>query len=463
MINHLKEILGSGNFIESEEAKAPFLKDQRGYYYGKAALIALPPDVETLSRLVSACYNAGIAMVPQGGNTGLVGGATPDISGQQIIISLKKIAKIRQIDPVANIITAEAGVILADVQNAATAAQRLYPVSLGSQGSCMIGGTIATNAGGVNVLHYGNTREQVLGLEVVLPGGRVWHGLKTLYKDNTGYDLKQCFIGSEGTLGIITAATLRLYSRPHDSVVIFAALPNIEAVLETFMQIRQNTNLTLTAFELMSQATLALVLETFPNYRPPLAMVQPWYILFEITGEAISDLIENMLTDLLDEGIIADAVIAMSESQAKDFWLLRESVNYSSAKKNAAPFDISVPLSKLTVFIKQIHKKIADESEAHGFLCYGHIGDGNLHLTVIFSATLTKQELFDCRAKFSDLVYSLVMQHDGSISAEHGLGQLKCDYINKWRSPLDTQMQQMLKRTFDPKNLMNPGKVVNIS
>ena len=414
--------------------------------------------------MVGACSAAGVPMVPQGGNTGLCGGATPDASGEAVIIALGRLNKVRGADPLNRTLTVEAGCTLASVQEAAAAAGCLFPLSLASEGSCQIGGNLATNAGGVHVLRYGTTRDLVLGLEAVLPDGSLWNGLRALRKDNTGYDLKQLFIGSEGTLGIITAASLKLFPLPVAQATAWINVADPAAALALLASAQSAFDARLTAFELVSEGALDLALRHIPGTRRPTA-VSAWYVLCELAagcGQATLDSdLEYWLGDAIAKGIAADAVLAQSSSQSRSLWHLRESLSEAQKIEGiSVKHEISVPVSAIPDFLARADSALVQAFPGVRIIAFGHVGDGNLHYNVSRPDPARNAELIDRQGEVHRLVHDIVHGLDGSISAEHGIGQLKRDEIRRYKSSIELALMRAVKAALDPRGVMNPGKVV---
>jgi FAD/FMN-containing dehydrogenase len=443
---------------------APYLVDWRGRYRGAARCVVRPGYADEVAAVVRACAEAGVPMVPQGGNTSLCGAATPDDEGRAVVIALGRLNRIRAIDPDNNTITVEAGCTLAAVQTAANEANRLFPLSLASEGSAQIGGNLSTNAGGVQVLRYGNTRELTLGLEVVLPSGELWHGLRGLRKDNTGYDLKHLFVGAEGTLGIITAATLKLFPRPTAVATAWVAIGQPLDAIRLLESLQEEFGPQVTACELVSDVALELVLRHIPGAQRPLGS-SPWYLLLELaTGGADDDLrawFEAWLAAALERGACSDAVVAQSDAQAQRLWALRE--NISEAQKIeglSIKHDVSLPISRIPDFLRAADAALATQWPGLRVVAFGHVGDGNLHYNVSMPAAADNAALLACQPQVNKRVHDLVHANDGSISAEHGIGQLKREEIVRYKSPVELEMMRAIKRAFDPRGLMNPGKVL---
>lgn len=459
----LRDLLGHDQVLTGQDA-APFLTDWRGRYTGKAIAVARPADSLQTAELVRWCVANRVPMVPQGGNTGLVGGSTPDESGRALVISLQRLRRIRQLDTANDTLTVEAGCVLAEVQAAAAQAGRLFPLSLAAEGSCTIGGNLASNAGGTQVLRYGNARDLVLGLEVVTAQGELWDGLRGLRKDNTGYDLKQLFVGSEGTLGIITAATLKLFAQPRARLTALAAVPDLEAAVCLLQRARERAGAGLTGFEVMSEACLALVERIFPHQRIPLVRA-PWFCLLELSDgedEAHAQaLLESILTPVMESGQVTDAVVAGSLAQSKALWHLRESIPLAQAEdgKNIK-HDISLPISSIARFVDETHALLERHFPGIQPITFGHLGDGNLHYNVARAPTQSEAELLAQQDAIYLLVHDQVHRYGGSISAEHGIGQLKQRELLRYKSAVELGLMRSIKRALDPLDLMNPGKLL---
>jgi len=452
----LRDIVGAANVLTAPEDTRPYFTDWRRQYSAAAECVVRPANSDEVARVVGACVAQGVAIVPQGGNTGLSGGSVPTGRTREIVLALGRLNRIRELDRLNDTITVEAGCVLASVQRAADEAGRLFPLSLAAEGSCQIGGNLSTNAGGVNVLRYGTAREQVLGLEVVLPDGRVWNGLRGLRKDNTGYDLKQLFLGAEGTLGIITAAVLRLHPKPSASVTAWVALENPAAAMELLAFLHERLGERLSAFELLARACVEAVLDFAPGTQDPLAQPHAWYVLVEIadSGEeqALRERVEKALMEAAERGAIADAAIAQSGEQARALWRIRETV--PEAQFSNVKHDVSVPISRTAEFIERAAAGLRARYPEVRIYAFGHVGDGNIHYNV------GPERLVSEREAVNRIVYDTVAALDGSISAEHGLGQLKREEIRAHKSPLELELMRRLKNTLDPKGLFNPGKVL---
>lgn len=450
MIDKLANILGPKGMIREEAAMQPFLREWRDAYVGRAQAVLLPQSSAQVSEILKLAQAHKAKIVTQGGNTGLTGAQIPFEAGDEFVLSLSRMKAIRLVDAVSDAMIAEAGVTLLEAQKAAAAARRLFPLSLASEGSASIGGTISTNAGGTAVITYGNMRELVLGLEVVLANGEIWNGLKRLRKDNSGYDLKQMFIGAEGTLGIITAASLRLFPAPMGRAVGLAALASPAEAVGLYAKLREKAGLSLTALELMPRLGIELMMK-HKRLRDPLAQASPWYVLIELSGAETDAHYADKLATLIP----GDGVIAQSEAQADALWALREGL--SEAQKLEGPsikHDVSVPLSSLAAFVEETLAALGQSFPQVRPLPFGHAGDGNLHFNVCVPQGFTQ------KAEVSEIVHSLTLKHEGSIAAEHGVGRMKRELLAATKSPVEMEMMRGLKRMLDPANILNPGKVV---
>ena len=460
-----RALLGPAGIIEDPAEMAPYLRDWRKRYVGAAGLVARPASTAELSAIVALAAEARVPVVPQGGNTGLCGGATPDPGGGAMLVSLARMNRVRTLDAANGTILVEAGVTLAAVQAAAEGADRLFPLSLAAEGTATIGGNLSTNAGGVAVLRYGNARDLVLGLEVVLADGRVWDGLRALRKDNTGYDLKQVFIGAEGTLGIISAAVLKLFPRPRALATAFVAVPGPDAAIALLDAVRAGAGDAVTAFELVPRFALDLVLAHFPGTADPLAAPSPWYVLVELSagGEGAPRLdsdLERILAGALEAGLATDATIAGSEARRTALWRLRESISEAQAREGASvKHDISVPVGAIPAFVQEGAETVARLAPGSRLCAFGHAGDGNLHFNVSQPVGADGPAFLAGSGPLTRALHDLVAAHGGSISAEHGLGQLKAAEVERYRQPLERELQRRLKTAFDPLGILNPGKV----
>ncbi|HXC40581.1 MAG TPA: FAD-binding oxidoreductase [Burkholderiales bacterium] len=465
LLRQLRTALGEPAVLTADADVAPYAQDHRRRYQGRPLAVVRPADAAQVAAVVELCARSGTGIVPQSGNTGLSGGATPDAGGGQVILSLSRLNRIRAVDVVNNTLTAEAGCVLANVQQAAEAADRYFPLSLASEGSCEIGGNLSTNAGGTAVLRYGNMRELALGLEVVLPSGEIWNGLRGLRKDNTGYDLKQLFIGAEGTLGIITAAVLKVFPRPRSSATAVAALNSPRDAMQLLGTLQSACGERLTAFELFSEACLQLVLKHYPACRRPFGQVSPQYVLVELTDtqeqNVVVPLLEQVLGEALEKSLITDAATAASLAQARDFWALRENISEAQAAEGLnIKHDLALPISSIADFIEATESTLMNLVPGVRLIVFGHLGDGNLHYNVQQPIGQNRQAFLGREGEVNKVVYDQVARFGGSISAEHGLGQLKRETIKGYKSALELEMMRKIKAALDPKGIMNPGKVL---
>ncbi len=460
-IARLAAVVGEKHAITDPHEMTAYMTEWREIWVGKSPLVLRPASTDEVSRILAIANETETAIVPQSGNTGLVGGQIPFESGDEVVLSLDRMTRIRKVDAVNNSITLDAGVLLKTVQDEAEKADRFFPLSLESEGSCRIGGNLSTNAGGLGVLAYGNSRDLCLGLEVVLADGRVWNGLRGLRKDNTGYDLKNLFIGAEGTLGVITGAVLKLFVHPSSRATAFAALPSVKAALDLLGLARQRSSSPVTALELFPRNGFEFTIKHFA-VRDPFAAAAPWYVLIELSGSGDLD---GVLTDILGEaaeqGIALDATIAQSETQRKDLWFIRQAiVEVQKREGGSIKHDVSVPISELPAFVAAALPAIEKFMPGARPMPFGHIGDGNLHFNVSQPIGMDKHAFLAQWQAMNDVVFDVVLKHGGSISAEHGIGRLKRDLMTKIKSPVELQMMRDLKKLFDPKNILNPGKVL---
>ncbi|MAU62133.1 MAG: hydroxyacid dehydrogenase [Parvibaculum sp.] len=468
-LQRLKEIVGEKGFVADERDMAPYLVERRELYKGRAAAVLRPANTEEVSAIMKLAHETGLHVVPQGGNTGLVGGQVPDATGEEIVLSLARMKRIRAVDAENNTLTVDAGVTLAEAQEAAREADRLFPLSLASEGSCQIGGNLATNAGGTQVLRYGNARDLVLGLEVVLANGDIWNGLTGLRKDNTGYDLRHLFMGSEGTLGIITGAVLKLFPRPRAVSTAFAAVPSVEAAVKLLRVADGLSGGNVTTFELVPRIGVEFVTRHLEGASDPLPVLpsgpSPWYVLIEMTAGTetarLDETMEAALAEGLETGLVSDAAIAQSETQRDDFRRLRESLSdVQRAEGGSIKHDVSVPVSRMAEFIARATKAVSERLPGIRPVPFGHIGDGNVHFNLSQPVEMDKGEFLALWSEMNGIVHGIVREMGGSISAEHGVGQLKRDEIAATKSPVEIGMMRALKQALDPKGILNPGKVV---
>ena len=465
LLETLRAIVGPAHVLVDEGEIAPFLTDWRGRFTGRARAVLLPLDTAQVAAIVAACLDAHVPIVPQGGRTGLVLGSVPDASGNAIVLSLRRLNRIRAIDVANRTMTVEAGCILAAIQAAAAQAGMLFPLSLAAEGSCTIGGNLSTNAGGTAVLRYGNTRELCLGLEVVTAQGQVWDGLRGLRKDNTGYALRELFIGAEGTLGVITAAVLKLYPAPQAALTALVALESPRHALALLGLLQARCGATLTGFELMSAFCLQLVAHHFPDLPRPFSRPHPQYALVELSSNESSQhaqgLLETALGAALEDGVALDAVVAASVQQALGLWRLREHIPLAQAAagKNIK-HDISLPVSRIPDFI--VHADAALQAAFAGCqpVTFGHLGDGNLHYNIAPPVDVGHEAFLGNQAAINRIVHDAVTLFGGSISAEHGIGALKRDELAHYKSPVELDMMRAIKAALDPLGIMNPGKIL---
>lgn len=465
----LRHIVGSAQVFTDGDLSA-YERDWRGRVRGRALAVVRPGSTEEVAAVVRTCAAAqaatGVSLVPQGGNTGLSVGGVPDASGRQIVLSLSRMTSVRGIDAANATLTVEAGCPLQRVQEAAEAAGFLFPLSLAAEGSCTIGGNLATNAGGTQVLRYGNARALCLGLEAVTAQGEVWHGLSGLRKDNTGYDLRDLLIGSEGTLAIITAATLALFPLPCARITAWAAVPSLEAAVELLARARRHLDASLTAFEAMSQFALGLVDRHFPQLEVPLYRDAPWCVLLENSdheSEAhAAARFESLLEAALADGCVLDAVVAGNLDQARHLWHLRESIPLAQAQEGLnVKHDIAVPISRMAAFVSETGAELVRAFPGARLVVFGHLGDGNLHYNVQAPEGADPAAfLHEHEAAINTRVYDAVARHGGSISAEHGIGALKRELLPRYKSPVALGMMRAIKQALDPTGLLNPGRVV---
>jgi FAD/FMN-containing dehydrogenase len=464
VLTRLKEAAGPGGFSEDPREIAPHVVEWRGKFQGSTSLLLKPRATADVSRILAICHETRTAIVPQGGNTGLVGGQIP--LGGEVLLSLKRMNRIRSLDAEGMTAVADAGVVLADLQRAADDAGRMFPLSLAAEGSCTIGGNLSTNAGGVNVLRYGNARDLALGLEVVLADGTVLDLLRTLRKDNTGYDLKQLFIGSEGTLGVITAAALKLFAKAAERVTVFVAVPDVEAALALLGRLQGETGGLVSAFELLPRLGLELVLAHIPQTSDPLTAPSPWYVLVEATSGArfnLADVVSHNLACAIEDGVASDATVAASEAQRAALWRLRESLSEAQKQEGGSiKHDVSVPVAAVPEFLQEGCAAAARLIPGIRPVPFGHLGDGNIHFNFSVPKGGDDAAFLARWSALNRVIHDIVREFGGSISAEHGVGVLKRDEILRYRSAAEIETMRALKRTLDPHNILNPGKVVEV-
>lgn len=460
-LDAIRAVVGDKGVIEGED-QAPFLTEWRGRWPGRASMIVAPASTQEVADVVRICAANTIAITPQGGNTGLVGGQIP--FGDEILLSLKRMRAIRDVSPLNNTMTVDAGLTLAEAQAAAQEADRLFPLSIGSEGSCQIGGVISTNAGGVNVLRYGNMRDLVLGLEAVTADGEIWNGLKRLRKNNTGYDLKQLFIGGEGTLGVVTGAVLKLFPRPQETATVLAGCASPADAVALLSHAQSATGGAATSFELIPRLGIECVLKHIPDTRDPLEAPHPWYVLMEFSAGNASGLraaTETMLSSALDRNLVADAAIADSAAHAQMFWRIRHSLSEAlNGEGKGVRLDVSVATSDIPAFLEKADAATARIAPGARIVAFGHIGDGNIHYDAIPAQGAAKDALDNRRDAIEAAVYDVIDGFDGSISAEHGIGRARRDALEDRKSALELNMMRAVKTALDPKGIMNPGKML---
>lgn len=465
LLDRLRDIAGPSHVLTATADTAPYLTDWRRRFTGRAQAVVIPATTVEVASIIIACAERGTPVVPQGGNTGLVGGATPGTAGDAIVLSMRRMNRVRDVDSLNNTITVEAGCVLRTVQQAAHEADRLFPLSLAAEGSATIGGNLSTNAGGTQVLRYGNARQLALGLEAVLPSGEIWHGLRGLRKDNTGYDLRDLFIGAEGTLGVITAACMQTFARPRAQVTALFALDSVSDALALLTLAQSCAGPTLTAFEFFSDVCLQLVLRHFAEQRSPFGAAHPQYVLLQLSDHEDENHAATMLQMLaegaLQKQLITDAVIAQSASQSQSLWMLRELISEAQSREgHNIKHDISVPISSIARFIEQTDALLKDRWHGVTMVTFGHLGDGNLHYNVSAPAHVGEEHFVTLQPAIYECVHDQVTRFRGSISAEHGIGQLKREENARYKSIVEMKLMRSIKSALDPLNIMNPGKVL---
>ena len=469
-LSGLERILGPQGILRGEAQDSgtdlePYLTDHRRLYHGRALAIALPRTVDEVTALLAFCNDHHIGVVPQGGNTGYCGGATPDESGRQVVVSLTRLNRIRRLDPLDYSIVAEAGCVLADLQRAADEAQRFFPLSLGSEGTCQLGGNLSTNAGGVHVLRYGMMRDLVLGLEVALADGRLLSSHGTLRKDNTGYDVKSVFLGAEGTLGIVTAASLKLFPKLRAFATAFVAVPDPRAAVALLARLRDASGDRVSSFELVPRIAIDLTARHIPGVRDPLDAPHPWYVLCELTSSRAADpleeLLEQSLAGALEESLVLDAAVSRNARDRAAFWKLRETIPEAQRRDGGSlKHDISVPVASIPDFIERGSRWIADNVPDGRLVCYGHVGDGNLHFNLNQAPGADGAAFLAREEPVKRAIHDLVRDFGGSFSAEHGVGRLKVGELERYASPVELDLMRAIKRALDPNAILNPGKVL---
>ena len=461
----LVDIVGPDGILTDAADIAPYLTDHRKLYQGRALAVIVPRSVEQISRLLRFCNENRIGVVPHGGNTGYCGGATPDESGNQVVVSLRRMNRIRGVDALNYSLVAEAGCILADVQRAADEAERFFPLSLGSEGTCQIGGNLSTNAGGLSVLRYGMMRELVLGLEVVLADGRVLSSLSALRKDNTGYDIKSLFLGAEGTLGIITAASVKLFPKMRSSATAFVAVPKVRAAVDLLARLREASGDRISSFELIPRIGVELTTKHIPGVIDPLQQPYSWYVLCELTSARAADpldtIMEEALGAALEDGLVLDAALARNERERAALWKLRETIPEAQRLDGASlKHDISVTITALPDFVERASRWVEDNVPDGRLVIYGHVGDGNLHFN-LNQAPGADHNIFLAREPaIKRALHDLVSEFGGSFSAEHGIGRLKVGELEHYASPVEIDLMRAVKKALDPNGVLNPGKVL---
>jgi FAD/FMN-containing dehydrogenase len=463
-LERIRTLVGPKGWIDTQSDMQPYLSEQRGVYQGVAPAIVKPASTEEVAGVLRICSEAGLAVVPQGGNTGLVGGGVADFpDGDGIVLSTERLNSIRAVDPMNQTMTVEAGVILADIQQAADDVEAFFPLSLGAEGSCRIGGNLSTNAGGVQVLRYGNARDLVLGLEVVLADGRIWDGLRSLRKDNTGYDLKHLFMGAEGTLGIITAAVLKTFPRPKARATAVCAAKDTASIMELFSRARDRLGDGLNTFEIMNRFAFDISTRHIPGNKDPFDAPHGQYALLEATGTGphINDALHALLEDGFEDGVIEDAVVAANNTQTKELWHIRESIPESQHHEGGSiSHDVSVPVARVEEFLGRATAMFEAEMEGIRICAFGHAGDGNIHFNLSQPVGMDKQAYMDHKKQLNRLIYDLAVGMDGSFSAEHGIGQLKRDDLALYKTDVELDLMRAMKETLDPSNILNPGKII---
>ncbi|WP_417782097.1 FAD-binding oxidoreductase [Terasakiella pusilla] len=461
-LQSLQSIVGEKGFITDTKEIAPFLEESRGRFHGTCDVLIKPASTKEVSEVLALCNDEDIPVVPQGGNTGHCGGAVPKGG---VLLNLSRLNRIRDIDPLNATITVDAGCILKDIQDTAKSADMLFPLSLASEGSCQIGGNLATNAGGIQVLRYGNMRDLTLGLEVVLPDGRIWKGLRGLRKDNTGYDLKHLFIGAEGTLGVITGAVLKLFPHPKETQTCLIGAADIYQLMDGYAQLRSVFGSDLSAFEIMPRFGVEIVAKHMEGLRDPFTRAYPWYAVVELSASRpdtnLRPALEETLHHLLEQGFFQNILMAETITQAENFWRLRESMSEAQKHEGASiKHDVSVPLSKIADFLTETGHMIQNILPDARLCTFGHAGDGNIHFNISQPVQMDKPEFLSHLPELNQIVHEMAERYHGSFSAEHGIGQIKMAEMEVFRGGSELEIMRSLKRTLDPNNIMNPGKVV---
>jgi len=461
----LVDLVGPDGILTDRADVAPYLTDHRKLYQGRALAVIVPRSVEQISRLLRFCNENRIGVVPHGGNTGYCGGATPDESGNQVVVSMRRMNRIRDVDALNYSLVAEAGCILADVQRAADEAERFFPLSLGSEGTCQIGGNLSTNAGGLSVLRYGMMRELVLGLEVVLADGRVLSSLGALRKDNTGYDIKSLFLGAEGTLGIITAASVKLFPKIRSSATAFVAIPKVRAAVDLLAHLREASGDRISSFELIPRIGVELTTQHIPGVIDPLQQPYSWYVLCELTSARAADpldtIMEEALGAALEDGLVLDAALARNERERSALWKLRETIPEAQRIDGASlKHDISVTITALPDFVERASRWVEDNVPDGRLVIYGHVGDGNLHFNLNQVPGSDRNIFLAREPAIKRAIHDMVSEFGGSFSAEHGIGRLKVEELEHYAAPVEIDLMRTVKKALDPNGVLNPGKVL---
>ncbi|PPR77878.1 MAG: putative FAD-linked oxidoreductase [Alphaproteobacteria bacterium MarineAlpha2_Bin1] len=464
-IENLKSICGKNGWTDKKDVNEKYLTEERNFYKSYSPIILKPNSTQKISNILNYCYNKNIPIVPQGGNTGLVGGTVSGYVSNEIILNLEKMNKVRELSHTDSMLTVEAGVKLHQVQSIAKSIDKFFPLSLASEGTCQIGGNLATNAGGVHVIKYGNARDLALGLEVVLADGTIINGLKKLRKDNSGYNLNQLFIGSEGTLGIITAASLKLFPIPYEINTILLAIDSLEKAIEIMNELKKLYIEKLSALEFFSNFALEIVIKNIPDSLQPFEKYYPWYILIDIEGTKEKDknynLIENFLFKNLRNNIIKDGIVAKNLKEKENFWKIRESIPYAQKPEGSSiKHDISIPISKISQFIDESTKKIFKVIPNIRPCIFGHLGDGNIHFNLTKPINMQNLDFEKYQDRINKIIFDIVFKYNGSISAEHGIGLLKKDVIKNYKDKAEINLMKNIKKIFDKKNILNPGKLI---
>ena len=458
-LNRLAAVVGEAHAIRNAAEMDGYMREWRQIWTGRSPLVLRPGSTEEVSRILAIANETRMVIVPQAGNTGLCGGQIPTDAGNEVVLSLDRMTRILDVDPADNTITVEAGAVLKSVQDAADAVDRLFPLSLASEGSCRIGGNLSTNAGGLNVIAYGNTRDLCLGLEVVLADGRIWNGLKRLRKDNTGYDLRDLFIGAEGTLGIITAAVMKLVPRPKSRETAFIAVPSPQAAVDLLSLAQDMSGNRVVGFELIAEIALQFSIR-HAGVRHPLAEASPWYVLAELS-DPVPGAMMAIFEAAMARGLVTDAALAQSDAQRHDFWTARELISESQKPEGGSiKHDVAVPVSKVPQFLVEADAAVSRLVPGARFVSFGHLGDGNIHYNISQPVGMDKARFLDMWNEMNDVVFEVVGRFNGSISAEHGIGRLKAHRMPDIKSPVELDMMRGLKRMLDPNSILNPGRVL---